>query len=154
MTVLLVTAMIMACNRGPAPLKPGQNSYGEVITEDGATNFYGLASSLKASDTLQIKLDGIIEEVCQAKGCWMTLMDSKKSSSVFVRFKDYSFFVPKDAGGNRAIVEGQLFTQVTPVETLRHYARDKGASEDEIAAITEPKQEIHMMASGVLIYEE
>ena len=40
----------------------------------------------------------------------------------------------------------------TSVDELRHYAEDKGAPAEEIAAITEPKRELRMTADGVVIY--
>ena len=71
---------------------------------------------------------------------------------VFIKFKDYGFFVPKDANGKDAVVRGKLYAAVTSVDELRHYAEDKGASAAEIAAITQPQREIKMMADGVIIY--
>ena len=153
-SVFLSVVFLASCGQNTPALTSGENFYGDKISQEGATKFYGLEGSFNSEDTIQIKLDGVIEEVCQAKGCWMTLTDNKNSSKVFIRFKDYAFFVPKDAGGSRAVVEGQLYTQITPVDELRHYAKDKGASDEEIAGITEPKKELRMMASGVLIYGE
>ena len=131
----------------------GNSHFGEVITADGATNFTGIEMSLPTGDSIDVKFKGTIEEVCQAKGCWMTLVDTKEESSVFIKFKDYGFFVPKDAGGKEAIVRGKVFVNETSVEELRHYAEDKGATKEEIAAITAPKREVKMMADGVLILE-
>jgi len=82
----------------------------------------------------------------------MTLQKENVDETVFIKFKDYAFFVPKDASGKEAIVSGKLYASVTSVDELRHYAEDKGASADEIAAITEPQREIRMMADGVIIY--
>ncbi|MEN0048567.1 MAG: DUF4920 domain-containing protein, partial [Bacteroidota bacterium] len=70
------------------------------------------------------------------------------------KFKDYGFFVPKDISGRQVIMEGYAYREVTPVEELRHYAKDDGMSEEEIAAITEPEEEFKFMASGVILLEE
>ena len=48
-------------------------------------------------------------------------------------------------------MDGFAFKEVTPVDELRHYAEDEGMSKEEIAAITEPKEELKFMASGVLL---
>ena len=69
---------------------------------------------------------------------------------VFVKFKDYGFFVPTDASGD-AIVEGKAYLEEVTVEELQHMAKDGGKTEAEIAAITEPKRELRFMADGVLI---
>ncbi len=40
------------------------------------------------------------------------------------------------------------------MDELRHYAQDKGASAEEIAAITMPKEELKFMAKGVILHEK
>ena len=38
-----------------------------------------------------------------------------------------------------------------PVEHLKHYAQDAGKSKEEIAKITEPKDELTFIADGVIV---
>ena len=71
--------------------------------------------------------------------------------SMFVKFKDYGFFMPKDIVGKTVIMEGVAYRETTSVEELRHYAEDEGKSKEEIEKITEPQVELKFMASGVLI---
>jgi len=154
--LLIITSVFILCTscRGQqAELTvEGANFFGEQITKEGVTSFTEVVWPAASNDTMDIKLSGVIEEVCQAKGCWMTLQKENVDETVFIKFKDYAFFVPKDASGKEAIVSGKLYASVTSVDELRHYAEDKGASADEIAAITEPQREIRMMADGVIIY--
>ncbi|MEC8832973.1 MAG: DUF4920 domain-containing protein, partial [Bacteroidota bacterium] len=94
---------------------------------------------IKTTDSIQTQIVGEIKEVCQSKGCWMKVqLDSE--DEVFVRFKDYGFFVPKDAAGKKVVMNGAAFFEEMSVEEQRHYAEDEGASEDEIALITTPKK--------------
>ncbi|WP_108423391.1 DUF4920 domain-containing protein [Flagellimonas amoyensis] len=105
---------------------------------------------LVATDTLQTQMMGEVTEVCQAKGCWMKVkLDSE--DEVFVRFKDYGFFVPKDAAGKKVVMNGAAFLEEMSVEDQKHYAEDEGASEDELAQITAPKRTLRFEAEGVLI---
>lgn len=106
---------------------------------------------LPSDKEVRVTIAGSIESVCQAKGCWMTLRDSSSAQEVFVKFKDYAFFVPKNASGHHAVIEGILTLDETPVDELRHYAEDEGKSDEEIAAIKEPRIELKMMADGVII---
>ena len=94
-----------------------------------------------------------VSEVCQAKGCWMNLTSGADSTHVemFVQFKDYGFFMPKDLAGKEVIVEGKAYKEATSVEELRHYAEDAGKTEEEIAAITEPQMEKKFLATGVVL---
>ncbi len=152
--ILCVFSIIsMSCRGQDAKLSSaGPNYFGERITADGAKAFTEVTWPVTSVDTVDIKLKGIIHEVCQAKGCWMTLQHEDMLEDVFIKFKDYGFFVPKDASGKDAVISGKLYAAVTSVDELRHYAEDKGASAEEIAAISQPQREMKMMADGVIIY--
>ncbi len=127
-------------------------SFGEKITAESAITVDDLLSHLSVKDSVEAKVYGQIDNICQMKGCWMNIKDEIASQEVvFVQFKDYAFFVPKDASGQDVVIEGIAYRELTPVEELRHYAEDAGQSEEEIAKITEPKEEIRFMAKGVLI---
>lgn len=153
LSILALLTMISCSRAQEARLtQEGMNHYGSAITADGAQDIQAIISAFEGQDTIEVKVSGMINEVCQAKGCWMTLEDAASTVSAFIKFKDYAFFVPKDAGGKKAIVQGKLYGSLTPVDELRHYAEDKGATKDEIAAITKPEREIKMMVEGVIIF--
>jgi hypothetical protein len=124
--------------------------YGEEITTDNAAELASLMDQVNPGDTVAVKVKGTINATCAMKGCWMNL--DGPEGDVRVTFKDYGFFVPKEGmEGNEAIIEGIAVKSVTDVETLRHYAKDAGKSEEEIAAITEPQEGIAIIANGVAI---
>jgi hypothetical protein len=105
---------------------------------------------LEDDQALDIKLKGTVTEVCQAKGCWMTI-DIGDGETMRVKFKDYGFFVPKDAAGKTAIMHGVAKKEEVSVDELKHLAEDAGQSEAEINAITEPQVELTFVADGVII---
>ncbi|OAV46202.1 DUF4920 domain-containing protein [Lewinella sp. 4G2] len=100
------------------------------------------------ADTVKTTLRGEVNEVCQAKGCWMTI-NAGTEEEMMVKFKDYGFFMPMDISGREVVMNGIAYYQVTPVDELRHYAEDAGKSPEEIAAITDPKKELRFLADGV-----
>lgn len=111
---------------------------------------YKVSNRLTAKDTLQTQLKGKIKEVCQAKGCWMKVaLDNNKE--VFVRFKDYGFFVPTNSMDKKVVVNGAVFIEEMSVEDQKHYAKDRGDSPEEIAKIVKPKQQLRFEADGVYI---
>ena len=61
--------------------------------------------------------------------------------------------VPKDAGGKKAVFEGEAKMETVVVATLKYYAEDAGKSKEEIEAITEPETKLTFVASGVEIEE-
>ncbi|WP_053992162.1 DUF4920 domain-containing protein [Mangrovimonas sp. TPBH4] len=131
-------------------------SFGASLKADDAIMASALASqfeSLQAGDSLSTKVVAKVDEVCQAKGCWMKL-DLGDEKQVMVKFKDYGFFVPKNIAGKEVIVNGMAYVSETSVAELRHYAQDAGQSEEEIAKITDPERTYTFMADGVLLKEE
>jgi len=131
--------------------------FGDQISSDGAIAYEELYSQLGSVDELEnVKVKAKVTGVCQAKGCWMNLTstNAENENQLFVKFKDYGFFMPKDIAGREVIVEGRAYKEVTPVDELRHYAEDEGLSEAEILAITEPKEELKFMAHGVILLDE
>ncbi len=106
--------------------------------------------NLTVNDTVPSKFTGEVLEVCQAKGCWMKLA-LEDGQEAMVRFKDYGFFMPKDIAGRTVVVNGLAFVSEMSVEDQRHYAKDAGKSEEEIAAITVPKKTFGFEADGVVL---
>ena len=124
--------------------------FGDSLTQDGAIPSTELSAKMQGKDSMTVKLTGPIKEVCQKKGCWMT-MDIGNEKTMQVKFKDYAFFVPKDANGKTVVIEGVAFTDTTSVAELQHYAEDGGKSKEEIAKITEPEIAISFEAHGVIL---
>ena len=129
---------------------PATGNYGETITKKKAMATKAIPGKLESSETVDLKAKGTIVEVCQNKGCWMTL-DMGEGQTLRVTFKDYGFFVPKDAAGKTAWIDGTAKKDVMSVAQLKYAAEDGGKSEAEVNAITEPKEGITFVAKGVII---
>ncbi|MES2732794.1 MAG: DUF4920 domain-containing protein [Bacteroidota bacterium] len=125
-------------------------SFGEKISPEGAMSTQALVTQMADKDAMPAKVQGEVISVCQAKGCWATvkLPDGK---TMRVTFKDYAFFIPKDANGKTIVMEGKAFVKTETVAKLRHYAEDANASKEEIAKITEPERSLAFEAKGVLL---
>ena len=130
--------------------------FGEKITAQGAITYDEMIGQLEGKDSLMVKVEGKVEAVCQAKGCWMNIVSTQEEDlqPTMVKFKDYGFFVPKDIAGQSVIMEGKAYREVTSVDELRHYAEDAGKSKEEIEKIVEPKIETKFMATGVIVVAE
>ncbi|MEJ6792160.1 MAG: DUF4920 domain-containing protein [Lacinutrix sp.] len=131
-------------------------SFGKEIIADDAIPAKFMAEHYKGmnvGDSIDSKMVAKVNEVCQAKGCWMKL-DLDNGEQVMVKFKDYGFFMPKNIAGQEVIINGKAYLNEVPVEELRHYAEDAGKTAEEIAAITESKKTYSFEADGVLLVEE
>jgi hypothetical protein len=125
--------------------------YGKEFDTENAIAAEKLSAEMGEKKKLEkVVLYGEISEVCQAEGCWMKLQN-EAGAEIFVKFKDHAFVIPKDLAGRKAYVTGNALKKVVSVEDQKHYAEDGGKSEDEIAAITEPKEELRVEAVGVII---
>jgi hypothetical protein len=112
----------------------------EEIALDEETKVEGVASA---------KVEGEITEVCQQAGCWFR-MKTAEGKELFIKMKEHKS-IPKDWSGKTVVAQGNAFIQETSVDELRHYAEDEGASEEEIAKITEPMVEYKLVAEGVVL---
>ena len=130
-------------------------SFGEEIIADDAVAVKSMAEHYKGmnvGDSINSKMVAKVDEVCQAKGCWMKL-NLENGEQVMVKFKDYGFFMPKDIKGKEVIVNGKAYVKEVSVDEQRHYAEDGGETTEAIAAITEPKRTYSFEADGVLLKE-
>jgi Domain of unknown function (DUF4920) len=150
----LIALSITACkNSGNNDAPTDDIHFGEVIDTTGMIPYSDLLAQMAVSDSVQAKIYGKVSGVCQTKGCWMNIVSDSDTSKteMFVQFKDYGFFMPKDLAGKEVVMLGKAYREVTSVDDLKHFAEDEGLTAGEIAKITEPKTELKFMASGVMI---
>jgi hypothetical protein len=84
-----------------------------------------------------VRTEGVVSAVCQSMGCWMEIRD--EAGQAHIKMAGHSFFVPKDASGHRAVVQGTVLSITTP--------KDECASEAEKQTGAVAKVEI--VATGV-----
>ncbi len=127
---------------------PAGEDFGAGLTLDHAAQVGEVTKHPERYAGKPVLVHGKVSQVCQRKGCWMILRDG--DAHVRVRFKDYGFFVPKDASGRTTFIEGELAVREVPVEEARHYLEDQGKHEEALK-ITTPQKTVTFTASGVAI---
>lgn len=154
---LSLSIVYISCRQNKTEVKMENNEgeiqyFGEKISTEGAISFDQLLETLETVEEVSdVVVSGKVGGVCQVKGCWMNVVsENDENSEIFVKFKDYGFFMPLDLTGN-VVMKGRAYKEETSVEELRHYAEDEGKSAEEIAAITEPVTELKFMAEGVVV---
>lgn len=141
LTIILIVLSLFSCSKE----KKEYQSFGAEINEKETV----LVEDMVAKSTNEkqaFKIKGTVKDVCQMKGCWMTL-ENGSGIPVRVRFKDYAFFVPKDISGQEVIVKGVASKSKLSKKMAKHYAEDAGKPYDS----TVTHFEIAMMADGVLV---
>lgn len=128
--------------------------YGAGVSEDVTFDIYStdrIIKNLAKQDSLKdIVVQATVTEVCPKKGCWMRLK-STNDETVFVKMKDYAFFVPQSMVGKQVLIHGNVNKKTTSVKELQHYAEDAKKSQAEIEAITEAKTEYRILANGIKV---
>lgn len=132
---------------------PG-DKYGEIASVAGAIDMAALPAKLEADQdsSIDTRVKATVLDVCKKKGCWLKVAVND-STEAFVKMKDYAFFAPLAIKGKTVVMDGVASIKTTSVEALQHYAKDAKKSQAEIDAITEPKEEITFLASGIEVVE-
>ena len=143
LTIFFTLLTIFSCNNNDVYFNYG----GQIDLADESIFF----SSIEDNSSIS-KVEGEIIDVCPKKGCWMNVKVAE--DTLFVKFKDYGFFVPTDGvQGKKVYMSGEIFKDTISVARLRHYAEDAKKPESEIMSITEPEFMLNMIADGVAIRE-
>jgi hypothetical protein len=146
---ILAAGFIAAAQPPKAPVTPGSN-FGQKVTAGNAMPIGQLPAQLKGEEPVTAKVKAKVVEVCQEEGCWIKVQ-LNDSTTAFVRMKDHSFFVPTALKGKTVVIDGKANMKTTSVAELKHYAEDAKRPEAEIAAITQPKNEVRIIANGLVV---
>ncbi|MBK8284342.1 MAG: DUF4920 domain-containing protein [Ahniella sp.] len=124
-------------------LAAGAQHFGETIPEGQQVSALAPAIAAYQSDDSEPKLySGRVGKVCQAKGCWLQLIDG----DVMARVKsDHKFFVPKDLTGNAQVL-GKLVRIELDAEQAEHYAKESNDG-------SKPGHEFQIKAIAVVVNE-
>ncbi|REC49533.1 DUF4920 domain-containing protein [Chryseobacterium pennipullorum] len=132
------------------------DAYGAGVSSDKeakAVSMQHLTEILNTKPVVEeVTIKGKVTDVCPKKGCWITLENPEKTK-VFVKMKDYAFFLPAAIKGKTIVLDGKAELKKTSVEELRHYAEDAKKSPADIAKITEPATEIRLLATGIKVIQ-
>ena len=93
-----------------------------------------------------VKVEGTVVNVCAAKGCWFAIQDDKTKETIRITSKGYRFFVPRDAKGKRAVIEGDLAMTVLSEADAKHLAEDSG---QDSATVQGSQKEVQIAAIGL-----
>jgi hypothetical protein len=128
-----------------------RKAYGKSFKVAAVQTPEQLTTKLESKTTIpNVVVKGTIAQVCQAEGCWMKLKNTA-GDDMLVKFKDHSFLIPKDLAGRPTVVYGTATKKTISVAERKHMAEDAGASTAEIEAITTPKVEVRIEATGIVV---
>jgi hypothetical protein len=133
----------------PIVMEKDREVYGGEPTLKETTKLEDIVKDPKAYDGKRVKVAGVIQDVCQKKGCFLFLKDGDVKTQV--KFKDYAFFVPLDCAGRKIVVEGVPKVTLLKEALRRHYAEDQGKPKAEIEKIKGDETVVMLMVEAVEI---
>lgn len=83
-----------------------QKKFGQPVTETKATALTDLVKEPGQFADKTVRTEGVVSAVCKSMGCWMEIADS--SGQAHIKMAGHSFFVPRDASGHRAVIQGKV----------------------------------------------
>ena len=141
LSIFFTLSTIYSCNQETQYINYGADINPSLVFFDKIDNNYDINN-----------ISGEIIDVCPKKGCWMNVIVN--TDTVFVKFKDYGFFVPvTGVEGKSVLMSGKIFRDTISVDRLKHYAEDAKKTIEEIELITQPEYKINMIAEAVAIRE-
>ncbi len=121
---------------------------GTTLTSTAAMTVPSVFSKAKDLNGKPVKVSGTVEQVCAVKGCWMVLKEEDKT--IRITSKGYKFFVPKDAKGKKATIEGDLIVKEMSKEEAQHLEDDAAAAKGTKAKqVTSGRVEVQIAATAL-----
>jgi len=130
----------------------GRIRRGEPLGESPSVAFADVLKEPAKYAGKKITVEGVVERVCQAQGCWMQIAPEAGASadkSVRVTF-DHKFFVPKDAGKLNFRAEGTFSVKYLTEEEATHLEKEGARlKRDKDGEATE----VSFLATGVELWK-
>jgi hypothetical protein len=103
---LLAPAWVVASEVSAAgePLRVGA-----PVTVKKPVNIEKLAKNPEKFAGRTVRLEGVVKDVCQGRGCWVEVA-TPKGASFMARSLDESVLLPKDCHGRKIVVQGLVTT--------------------------------------------
>ncbi|GAB4370574.1 MAG: hypothetical protein Kow0042_12880 [Calditrichia bacterium] len=115
--------------------------YGAEFTLNEQIGISDILAEPEKFEGKRVLVEGIIEDVCTKRGCWIEIADPQTQAQIQVKVKDGEIVFPLSSKGHRALVEGTVEKLELTVKQARawkaHEAEEKGETFDT-TSITEP----------------
>ncbi len=92
-----------------AAVKPlDKKQFGAAISEQKTTALPDILKDPKKFAGQTVRTEGIVSAVCKSAGCWMEISD--ETGTAHIKMAGHSFFIPREASGHRAAIQGKLLS--------------------------------------------
>ena len=86
-----------------------------------------------------VKVEGVIEEVCPMRGCWLRVVGESDYNKIRIKVKDGDIVFPLSSKGRKVVAEGQFFVLTLNEKQAKnwkkHLAAEKGIKIDTASIV-------------------
>ena len=139
LAAVLLAAAVPSVADTPAAPADGVVKVGAPLTVKKPVDIAALAKKPERFAGKTVRLEGVVKEVCQGRGCWVEVV-GPKGASFMARSLDHSILLPQDCKGRRIAVEGvvtAMKAEETPEEHAAHAAEKAGEPEGHACPVSE-----------------
>lgn len=101
-----------------------------------------------------VKVEGIVTDVCEMRGCWMVIASDQEFQSIRFKVEDGVIVIPMEAKGKKAVAEGTFrkieMSKEQAIEQAKHHAKEKGLEFDP-ASVKGPTVTYQLDGTGAVI---
>ena len=152
---LVAIAMVFALTTNTA-LARSAKTYGEPLSSGKVVAIEHVLDHPDEFLGKTVKVEGLINGVCEKRGCWMTLASKTEDfKEIRIKVEDGVMVFPMEAKGKTAVAEGKFIKiEMSMEQTIaykKHHAEEHGEDFDP-ASVTEPMVYFQIEGIGAEIY--
>ncbi len=121
---LLVLALLVTASPAFAA------TYGEPLSDAKVVKISELIANSDDYVGKTVKVEGIITDVCEMRGCWMMIAGDQEFQAIRFKVEDGVIVIPMEAKGKKGVAEGTFkkieMSMEQAIEQAKHHAEEKG----------------------------
>ena len=149
-----IVAVLAASILTLPPASRAATEYGQGVTVKETTKVSEILDNPGGYLGKDVKVEGMIVEVCARRGCWMNISSDREYEKIKIKVDDGVIVFPLSARGKRALVQGKLEAVSMGAGEARkfyaHQAEEKGVKFDP-STVTGPVTFYQVRAAGAVI---
>ena len=105
-------------------------TYGKPLSKEKAVKVSDLLAKPDEFVGKTVKVEGIVTDVCEMRGCWMVIAGDQDFQSIRFKVEDGVIVIPMEAKGKKAVAEGTFrkieMSKEQTLEQAKHHAEETG----------------------------
>lgn len=134
-TRLAATFLACAVAGLGALVSSADTGFGEPLSDATVVCIAELTANPESFVGKNVKVVGLVDDVCPMKGCWVDILDRQSSETIRLKVQDDVIVFPAEAKGREIVAEGTLrridLSPRQAVAWLRHAAVERGETFEE-----------------------